>query len=72
MAEGTAQFSNEQASPHITEPTASFLSSFKIPSSPSAFIEIYGWYLLAAFLFWYFLWPSIKDKVLSGFPQSSS
>eukprot|EP01083_Nonionella_stella_P217108 779631_1 len=73
MAEDT-QFYDGEASPNMQEQTGGFFSSlnFKIPTSPTVFMEMYGWYLLAAFLFYYFLWDSIKDKVLSTFPKSSN
>eukprot|EP00483_Globobulimina_turgida_P005397 UN05407 len=74
MAEYGAEFQNGEAPPTIEQETKGLFSfiSMPWPTSPTAFLEMYGWYLLAAFLFYYFLWDSIKQKILSSYPTSNN
>ena len=46
--------------------------NFEIPASPQLFLEMYGWYLLFGFVFYYFCWDGIKNKILAQFPNNSS
>eukprot|EP01084_Bolivina_argentea_P100989 181154_1 len=47
-------------------------STFAFPTSPQELFEQYGWYLLAGFIFYYFLWDQVRDKILAAFPTSNN